>query len=62
MYIGNHLNVRMKNGFTESFLSTMEIRQSDTLSPDLFKIFINDLPDIFDDSCHGVDMGSYHLN
>ena len=38
------------------------IRQGDTLSPDLFKIFINDLPDIFDISCHGVDIGTYHLN
>ena len=53
--VGNHLNVRMKNGFTHSFLSN-------TLSPYLFKIFTNDLPDIFEDSCHGVHMGSYHLN
>ena len=62
MFVGNHLNVRMKNGFTQSFLSIIGVRQGDTLNPDLFKIFINGLPDIFDDSCHGVDMGSYHLN
>lgn len=34
----------------------------DTISPDLFKIFINDLPDVFDNDCYGVDVGTYHLN
>ena len=32
------------------------------LCPDLFKVFINDLPEIFDRSCDGVDIGTYHLN
>ena len=62
MYVGNRLNVKMQNGFTQLFLSNIGVRQGDTLSPDLFKIFINDLPDIFDDSCFGVDIGTYHLN
>ena len=52
----------MQNGFTQSFMSTIGVRQGDSLSPDLFKIFINDLPDIFDKDCHGVDIGTYHLN
>ena len=62
MYRDNYLNVKMQNGFTQSFMSTIGVRQGDTLSPDLFKIFINDLPDIFDKDCHGVDIGTYHLN
>ena len=62
MYVDNNLSVKMRDGFTQSFMSTFGVRQGDTLSPDLFKIFINDLPDIFDISCHGVDIGTYHLN
>ena len=49
-YVGNNLKVTMKNGFTQLVLSTIGVRQDDTLSSDLFKIFINDLPDIFDHS------------
>ena len=62
MYVDNYLSVKMRDGFTQSFMSTIGVRQGDTLSHDLFKIFINDLPDIFDISCHGVDIGTYHLN
>ena len=52
MYKNNCLNVKMQNGFTQSFMSIIGARQGDTLSPDLFKIFINDLPYIFDKDCH----------
>ena len=62
IYVGNYLSVKMHNGLTQSFLSNIGVRQGDTLSPDLFKIFINDLPNIFDNTCHDVDIGTYHLN
>ena len=32
------------------------------MSPDLFKVFINDLPEIFDTLCCGVDIGMLHFN
>ena len=62
MYANISLSIKMKSGFTQSFPSNTGVRQGDTLSPDLFKVFINDLPKIFDSSCDGVDISTYHLN
>ena len=38
------------------------MRQGDTLSPDLFKIFINDLVEIFGDECDAVSLGDLKSN
>ena len=52
----------MKSGFTQPFASNIGVRQGDTQSPDLFKICINDLFDVFDNDCYGVDIGTFHVN
>ena len=36
--------IRLKNGVTDSFPVHVGVKQGDNLSPNLFKIFINDLP------------------
>ena len=44
------------------FNSNLEVRQGDTLGPNLFKIFINDLSTIFDEECDAVSLGKFDLN
>ena len=48
MYQDNTLYVRIQDKLTCGFKPKVGVRQGDNLSPNLFKIFINDLPDIFD--------------
>ena len=62
MHMDNILRIKMGNGLTDEFHSELDVRQGDTLSPNLFKIFINDLEDIFDDNCDAVSMGNFNLN
>lgn len=62
MYSNNILRVKIGNGLTNDFCSNLGVRQGDTLSPNLFKVFINDLAQIFDDSCDFATLGTYKIN
>ena len=44
MYNTSTSCIRLKNGVTDSFPVSVGVKQGDNLSPNLFKIFINDLP------------------
>ena len=50
------LQLKLGHNMTDEFHSEIGVRLDDTLSPNLFKIFINDFIDIFDEECDGATL------
>ena len=51
-----------RSNVTDSFSSNIGVRQGVNLSPNLFKLFINDLPEIVVQTCNPVTLNSLKLN
>ena len=63
MYAKTKLCVKVDSThITDFFSSDIGVRQGDNLSPNLFKLFINDLPEIFDDSCSPILLNNLKVN
>ena len=55
-------NIGVRQGDMENLSSNIGVRQGDNTSPTLFKIFINDLVKVFNDSCEPVSLNCLKLN
>ena len=62
MYSNCDTAIKLKNGLTEYFNANTGVKQGCVLSPTLFKLFVNDIPDIFDATCEPVTLFHYSVS
>ena len=62
MYDKSLLSIKVGNELTENFSSSVGVRQGDVLSPNLFKIFINDLPDYLSETGDSIFLNDLQID
>ena len=62
MYQNTKSMVKCGNKYSQEFDSFTGLKQGDNISPMLFNLNINDLPDIFDNTCDPPKLGIRDVN
>ena len=62
MYQENRVFIKLKNGLLQPFTTSIGIKQGCVFSPILFNLFIDNINNIFDESCAPVRLNNMDLN
>ena len=62
MYRSSYSAVKIDNEYTDFFELNRGVKQGDSLSPTLFNCYINDLHNIFDDSCDPLKLDMSNIS
>ena len=58
IYTDNEMYVKLDNGLTQPFTTTIGLKQGCIFSPLLFNLYVNNLPNVYDDTCDPVYIGA----
>ena len=58
IYTDNQMFVKVDGGLTRSFVTTTGVKQGFIFSPLLFNLYVNNLPEVYDNDCHPVFVNS----